>query len=236
MKSSSRLSRTSRRLTPSPAMVVAIMALIVALSGSAYAAAKINGKNIKASTVTGKQIKNSSLTGADIKNGSVSSSDVKDGTVSGNDVQDGSISANDLAAGAVIPPPIGTVTSTTSYSPPTSLSYSDIPGMSLSYTAPAGTTKLILTFQAECDVSYTSDSQFLGAQIVVDGTAAEPDDVSNQFCTVDPLDNYSQISSNSITRVIAAGPGTHQIKAQAVELLLANGTVDNMILTVTPSS
>lgn len=101
MKSSSRLSRTSRRLTPSPAMVVAIMALIVALSGSAYAAAKINGKNIKASTVTGKQIKNSSLTGSDIKNGSVKSSDIGNGSVNSAKITDGSVGAGDLAPGAV---------------------------------------------------------------------------------------------------------------------------------------
>jgi hypothetical protein len=51
---------------PSPALVISIIALFVALSGSAYAAAKINGKNIKQGTVTSKQIKNSSIKKVDL--------------------------------------------------------------------------------------------------------------------------------------------------------------------------
>ena len=47
----------SRRKLPSPAMIVACLALMVAIGGSAYAASKINGKDIKKDTVTGKQIK-----------------------------------------------------------------------------------------------------------------------------------------------------------------------------------
>lgn len=47
----------SKRRLPSPAMVIACIALIAAIGGSAYAASKINGKNIKNNTVTGKQIK-----------------------------------------------------------------------------------------------------------------------------------------------------------------------------------
>jgi hypothetical protein len=46
---------------PSPAMVIACVALIAAIGGSAYAASKINGKDIKRNTVTGKQVKEGSL-------------------------------------------------------------------------------------------------------------------------------------------------------------------------------
>lgn len=46
---------------PSPAMVVAIVALMVALGGSAYAAAKLNGKNIKNGTITGNKLKNKTI-------------------------------------------------------------------------------------------------------------------------------------------------------------------------------
>ena len=38
-------------------MVVACLALIVAIGGSAYAASKINGKDIRKDSITGKQIK-----------------------------------------------------------------------------------------------------------------------------------------------------------------------------------
>lgn len=47
----------SRSKLPSPAMIVACLALIAAIGGSAYAASQINGKNIKKNTITGKQIK-----------------------------------------------------------------------------------------------------------------------------------------------------------------------------------
>jgi hypothetical protein len=43
-------------------MVVAIVALIVALGGSAYAAVKLNGKNIKNGTITGNKLKNKTIT------------------------------------------------------------------------------------------------------------------------------------------------------------------------------
>lgn len=42
-------------------MVVACIALIVAIGGSAYAASKINGKDIKSDSITGKQVKENTL-------------------------------------------------------------------------------------------------------------------------------------------------------------------------------
>lgn len=51
----------SRR--PSPAMVVAVIALIVALAGTAYAAQTINGGAIKKQTIGGGKLKPKTLTG-----------------------------------------------------------------------------------------------------------------------------------------------------------------------------
>jgi hypothetical protein len=59
------------------ANVVSTVCLFVLLGGSAYAATKITGKQIKDSSITGKDIRNSSLTGKDVKNKSLTSSDVK---------------------------------------------------------------------------------------------------------------------------------------------------------------
>lgn len=53
---------------PSPSMVVAVIALIVALAGSAYAAQTINGGAIKKQTVGGGKLKKDTLTGFQIKN------------------------------------------------------------------------------------------------------------------------------------------------------------------------
>ena len=52
---------------PSPAMLVALAALFVALGGSAYAAVVITGKNVRNNTLEGADIKNKSLHGRDVK-------------------------------------------------------------------------------------------------------------------------------------------------------------------------
>lgn len=52
---------------PSPALVISLVALFVALGGTGYAAITITGKNVKNGSLTGKDIKNNSLTGSDVK-------------------------------------------------------------------------------------------------------------------------------------------------------------------------
>jgi hypothetical protein len=55
-----------KRHRPSPAMVVALIALIVALAGTAYAAQRINGGAIKKQTIGGGKLKKKTLTGFQI--------------------------------------------------------------------------------------------------------------------------------------------------------------------------
>ena len=59
------LIRIRRHLTY--ANVVSSLCLFVLLGGSAYAAAKITGKNVKNGSLTGRDVKNNSLTGKDVK-------------------------------------------------------------------------------------------------------------------------------------------------------------------------
>ena len=59
-------------LRPSPAMVVAFIALFVAIGGSSYAVTRlpsgsVGSKQLKKNAVTGAKVKNRSLTAADIK-------------------------------------------------------------------------------------------------------------------------------------------------------------------------
>lgn len=63
--------RRLARHRPSPSMIVALVALSVALGGTAFAAATINGKNIKNGTVTGKKLKNNTVTGKQVKESSL---------------------------------------------------------------------------------------------------------------------------------------------------------------------
>jgi hypothetical protein len=69
-----------RRLLPSPAMVVAMIALVMSLTGGAYALV-ITGKSIKNGSVTGKDIHNRSLRGTDVHRDSVGGGSVKEASL-----------------------------------------------------------------------------------------------------------------------------------------------------------
>jgi hypothetical protein len=56
-----------RRTRPSPALVVSVIALIVALGGTAYAAQKINGGSIVKQSIGGGKLKKNTLSGFQIK-------------------------------------------------------------------------------------------------------------------------------------------------------------------------
>jgi hypothetical protein len=80
-----------KRVVPNASMVVAMLALFVALTGSAYASAQL-AKN----SVTSKSIKNGAVTGAKIKKSTVTAKNLKNGTITGAKV------ANDTLTGAQI--------------------------------------------------------------------------------------------------------------------------------------
>jgi hypothetical protein len=69
-----------RRLLPSPAMVVAVTALVMSLGGSAYALV-ITGKSIRNGSVTAKDIRNRSLTGTDIRRNKIGGGAVKESSL-----------------------------------------------------------------------------------------------------------------------------------------------------------
>ncbi len=54
------------RLRPSPALIVATVALFIAIGGSAYAAGTINGKSIVNHSIAGKKLKSNTLGGSQI--------------------------------------------------------------------------------------------------------------------------------------------------------------------------
>jgi hypothetical protein len=55
------------RFRPSPALIVASLAVVVALGGTAYAAATINGHSIEDHTIAGRKLINNTLAGPQIK-------------------------------------------------------------------------------------------------------------------------------------------------------------------------
>lgn len=70
---------------PSPAMLVAMIALFVALSGISYAA------GLAKNSVGTKQLKNNAVTSKKIKKGAVTASDVKSNSIGGNQVNEATL-------------------------------------------------------------------------------------------------------------------------------------------------
>jgi hypothetical protein len=74
------MSKISAR-RPSPALVISVLALFVALGGSAYAASKIGTKDIKANAITAGKIKKNAVTTAKIKKEAVTGAKIKESSL-----------------------------------------------------------------------------------------------------------------------------------------------------------
>lgn len=66
---------------PSPALVIAMIALFVALGGTGYAASQLNGKSLKNGSVTGKKLKNKTITGAKVKPDTLTGQQIKESSL-----------------------------------------------------------------------------------------------------------------------------------------------------------
>ncbi len=90
---------------PSPAMVVAVVALFVALSGVSYAALSRNSvgaKQIKTDAVRRAEVKANAIRTAEIKDGAVGSLDVADNALVSGDVQDDTLTSSDVHSETLI--------------------------------------------------------------------------------------------------------------------------------------
>ena len=82
----------------SPALVVAVLALVVAMAGTSYAAVQITSAQIKNNSIKSKDIKDNQVSGKDVKDSSLTGADVQDNGLTGADVRDGSLTKADLAS------------------------------------------------------------------------------------------------------------------------------------------
>ena len=93
--------RKSARFMPSPSMAVALLALFIALGGSAWAVAKVGTKQIKNNAVTTPKIKNGAVTAPKLKPGAVNGSKIADGAVAGAKLGTGAVTGPKISSGAV---------------------------------------------------------------------------------------------------------------------------------------
>jgi hypothetical protein len=63
---------------PSPAMLVALLALFVALGGSSYAALRIGSEQIRNNSVRSVDLRNNGVRGADVRTNTLTGSDIKE--------------------------------------------------------------------------------------------------------------------------------------------------------------
>jgi hypothetical protein len=115
------------KMRPSPAMGVALLALVLAVGGTSYAAVKLPAKSVGTP-----QLKNNAVTTAKVKNGAVTGPKLKQGAVgakalAGGSVGAGQVAPESLTGGQINEGTLGTVPSAAS-----------APLQGLTYTAGSG--------------------------------------------------------------------------------------------------
>ncbi len=78
---------------PSPSMAVSVMALVVASTGTSYAAGLIGSDDIKNNSVQSQDIKNKTIQGKDVDKGAIGAKQVKDGSLRARDFKAGQLPA-----------------------------------------------------------------------------------------------------------------------------------------------
>jgi hypothetical protein len=89
---------------PSPSMVVASTALIVALGGTGYAATQLPAKSVGQ-----KQLRNGAVGNLQIRDGAITAGKFHAGAVTSKALLDGSVQSKDLAKGVLPPAPTSTL-------------------------------------------------------------------------------------------------------------------------------
>ena len=89
---------------PSPAMVVALIALFVAMGGVSYGVAtgSIDGREIKNNTVKSGDLRNNDIRGKDIRTSTIGGSDVASNTLKGADIDEPSLALDVVKGFATI--------------------------------------------------------------------------------------------------------------------------------------
>lgn len=90
--------KTWRVRRPSPAMFVALTALVLSTSGTAVGASLITSADIKNNTIQSQDVRDNGLRGVDVENSSLTGADVKNNSLTGVDVDESTLGAVPNAA------------------------------------------------------------------------------------------------------------------------------------------
>lgn len=196
-------------------IIVAALAIAVFSGGSAVAGKLLTGKNIK----------NSSLSGADIKNGSVSTNDLSGpakAAMTGAKGDKGDAGDSGLVAYA----------SSAAVQLNESDLWEDLNNGFVDVNVPAGATKLLIDFAAECSVTHPSQYVRNYVRVRVDGiTTSAPAD--SAFCSNDDDTDHDKYVGASIKRVVNVTPGAHTVQVQfRADSADGIARIDDPVLTV----
>ena len=99
---------------PSPALVIACIALFVSLGGVSYglAAGAIDSREIKNNTIRSKDVRNNTLRTFDIRNNEVRGFDVRNSTIQGRDVAFNTLTGSDVSESSLGKVPSATTADT----------------------------------------------------------------------------------------------------------------------------
>jgi hypothetical protein len=106
--------KSSLSRLPSPALVIACVALFVSLGGVSYglAAGSIDSREIKNNTIRSKDVRNNTLRTFDIRNNEVRGFDIRNSTIQGRDVAFNTLTGSDISESSLGKVPSATAADT----------------------------------------------------------------------------------------------------------------------------
>jgi hypothetical protein len=106
--------KSSHKRLPSPALVIACVALFVSLGGVSYglATGSIDSRELKNNTIRSKDVRNNTLRTFDIRNNEVRGFDIRNSTIRGRDVAFNTLTGNDVSESSLGKVPSATTADT----------------------------------------------------------------------------------------------------------------------------
>ena len=209
---------------PSPALVIACVALFVSLGGVSYGVATgfIDSREIKNNTIRSKDVRNNTLRTFDVRNNEIRGFDIRNSTIQGRDVAFDTITGADVSEASLGKvPSAGTADSAT-----TAGSVGGVSMRRFNYAAQAGSGFVeVLNFgglrlEASCGAP---------AALQVRGTPAEANseiDVSSDLVTTPPGATFSNVVDQVGAGVIAfSAPSGAVVTIQALAVEDAGGVL-----------
>jgi len=224
---------------PSPALVVACIALFVALGGVGYAAATINGADIKNKTIAGKKLKNKTVTGGKVKNNTLTGTQVNESKLSkvpsaanadratSAGTADNAARLDGLAAGS-----LRTASAAATLAANVPLTNGDQTILQTTITLPSALTVMATaTIDATADNGTDDDNMNCNLKI---GTV-EGERLSTNIVET-PGDDFGPQAGLAATQSLALGAGTHTVLLECGEGSGSNTTITDGALTVWATS